>query len=489
MSKELVQAMDILEEEKGISREVIKEALEQALVLAYKKKYDQAQNVEVVFDAEKGTVKVFSVKEVVETNLDDTLEVSLEEARKINPHYEIGDKIRFEVTPKNFGLLAIQTAKHVILQRLREAERELIYNEFIDYEDEILTGTVERVDGRTGTVYIDLGRVEAAMPTREQIPGETFEMDERVKVYVTKVDKTTKGPQIIVSRAHQDFLKRLFEQEVPEIYDGIVEIMAIAREAGDRSKVAVRSRNPQIDAVGTCVGQGGARVNAIVSELNGENMDIIEYDEDSAIFINNSMSPAEVLDVKFEEKDDQVNTIVVVPDHQLSLAIGKKGQNARLAARLTNHKIDIKSETAYQEYVQEQIKAQLEAGEAVEALEEATLEVEWDIDSVSDVDEAIALDGANEFDDDLMDLQDLNEQNYSPQMAEEAIASAEIDVEQDYNELQEETTYDSENEYSSEVELMETDKGLDVDIWLETNDEVLDAKEMIDDAQVDSSEK
>ncbi|MCR8968792.1 transcription termination factor NusA [Facklamia sp. 7083-14-GEN3] len=354
MSKELVNAMKVLEAEKGIKPEVIKEALESALILAYKKNYDQAQNVEVVFNEETGDIKVYSVKEVVDINYDSTLEISLEEALKINRAYEIGDKIKFEVTPKDFGRIATQTAKHVVMQRIREAERDIIYDEFIVHQDEILTGTIERSDARN--VYVNLGKVEAIMPASEQIPTEQFQMDERVKVYVVKVDKTSKGPQIVVSRSHADFLKRLFEQEVPEIYEGVVEIISIAREAGDRSKVAVSSRDSNIDPVGTCVGPRGSRVQSIVNELNGENMDIIQWDEDPAIFIKNAMNPAEVMNVVFDE--DNHACIVVVPDYQLSLAIGKKGQNARLAARLTGYKIDIKSETSYQEYLIQQELAQ-----------------------------------------------------------------------------------------------------------------------------------
>lgn len=363
MSKELVKAMQVLEEEKGISRQVIKEALESALALAYKKNYDQAQNVEVQFDENKGTIKVYSVKEVVETNYDSTLEISLEEALKINRAYEIGDKIKFEVTPKDFGRIATQTAKHVIMQRIREAERENIFEEFSQYVDEIMTGTVERQDHRF--IYVNIGRVEAIMPLGEQIPSEQFEPDQRIKVYVAKVDKTSKGPQIVVSRAHNDFLRRLFEQEVPEIYDGTVEVMAIAREAGDRAKVAVRSRDKNIDPVGTCVGPRGQRVQAIVNELNGENMDIIEWNEDPVVFIQNALSPAQVLKVDFNEEAHAC--IVVVPDNQLSLAIGKRGQNARLAARLTTYKIDIKSESSYADYLEEQAALALEAQAAAEA--------------------------------------------------------------------------------------------------------------------------
>ena len=322
--------------------------------------------MEVQFDENKGTIKVYSVKEVVETNYDSTLEISLEEALKINRAYEIGDKIKFEVTPKDFGRIATQTAKHVIMQRIREAERENIFEEFSQYVDEIMTGTVERQDHRF--IYVNIGRVEAIMPLGEQIPSEQFEPDQRIKVYVAKVDKTSKGPQIVVSRAHNDFLRRLFEQEVPEIYDGTVEVMAIAREAGDRAKVAVRSRDKNIDPVGTCVGPRGQRVQAIVNELNGENMDIIEWNEDPVVFIQNALSPAQVLKVDFNEEAHAC--IVVVPDNQLSLAIGKRGQNARLAARLTTYKIDIKSESSYADYLEEQAALALEAQAAAEAAQD-----------------------------------------------------------------------------------------------------------------------
>ena len=364
--------MKILEEEKGIQPEIIKEALESALILAYKKNYDQAQNVEVVFDEQTGDIKVYSVKEVVEVNYDSTLEISLEEALKINRAYELGDQIKFEVTPKNFGRIATQTAKHVVMQRIREAERDIVYNEYIDYEDEILTGTIERTDARN--VYVNLGKVEAIMPASEQIQNEQFVMDQRVKVYVAKVDKTSKGPQIVVSRAHPDFLRRLFEQEVPEIYDGVVEIISIAREAGDRSKVAVHSRDKNIDPVGTCVGPRGSRVQTIVNELSGENMDIIQWDEDPAVFIRNAMNPAEVIQVVFDEENK--SCIVVVPEYQLSLAIGKKGQNARLAARLTGFKIDIKSEEAYEQYLAEQAEETTDPVESQGSEEEVIAEAE-----------------------------------------------------------------------------------------------------------------
>lgn len=342
MSKELLGALDVLETEKGIDKQVVIDALEAALVSAYKRNYDQAQNVEVEFDQRKGDIHVYAVKKVVDQVYDSRLEVGLDEALTINKGYELGDDIKFEVTPKNFGRIAAQTAKQVILQRVREAERNIIYNQYSQYENEIVTGEVERQDSRF--VYVSLGKVEAVMGRQDQMPNETYRIHDRVKVYVTRVENATKGPQVFVSRTHADLLKRLFEQEVPEIYDGTVEIMAIAREAGDRAKVAVRSNNPDIDPVGTSVGPRGQRVQTIVNELGGENMDIIEWTDDEAKFIANALNPAEVLDVIFDPNNERACE-VIVPDYQLSLAIGKRGQNARLAAKLTGYKIDIKSES------------------------------------------------------------------------------------------------------------------------------------------------
>lgn len=342
MSKELLGALDVLETEKGIDKQVVIDALEAALVSAYKRNYDQAQNVEVEFDQRKGDIHVYAVKKVVNQVYDSRLEVGLDEALTINKGYELGDDIKFEVTPKNFGRIAAQTAKQVILQRVREAERNIIYNQYSQYENEIVTGEVERQDSRF--VYVSLGKVEAVMGRQDQMPNETYRIHDRVKVYVTRVENATKGPQVFVSRTHADLLKRLFEQEVPEIYDGTVEIMAIAREAGDRAKVAVRSNNPDIDPVGTSVGPRGQRVQTIVNELGGENMDIVEWTDDEAKFIANALNPAEVLDVIFDPNNERACE-VIVPDYQLSLAIGKRGQNARLAAKLTGYKIDIKSES------------------------------------------------------------------------------------------------------------------------------------------------
>ena len=411
MNKEMLTALDILEKEKGISKEIVTSALEAALVSAYKRNYGQAQNVEVLFDTKTGDIHVYSVKEVVEMVFDSTLEVSLEEALAINKAYELDDKIRFEVTPKDFGRIAAQTAKQVIMQRIREAERSIIYDEFIAYENDILNGVVERQDSRY--IYVNLGKIEAVLAKQEQIPGEVYEAHDRIKVYVTKVENTSKGPQVYVSRSHPDLLKRLFEQEIPEIYDGVVEIVSIAREAGDRSKVAVRSRDENIDPVGTCVGPRGQRVQAIVNELRGENMDIVEWNEDPATYIGNALNPAQVNQVDFHPENNSCT--VVVPDYQLSLAIGKKGQNARLAAKLTGFKIDIKSETDYHRMLIASDLAVEETEEFIEELEEAT-EAEQ-----------------------ILEMDEIGENILDADEVEELISEVELDPEQDYSELLEES--------------------------------------------------
>jgi transcription termination/antitermination protein NusA len=341
MSTELLDALTLLEKEKGISKDVIIEAIEAALISAYKRNFHQAQNVRVDFNRDTGSIRVFSRKNVVEEVEDDRQEISVAEAQAINPGYEIDDVVEEEVTPKDFGRIAAQTAKQVVTQRVREAERGIIFSEFIDREEDIITGIVQRQDHRY--MYVSLGRVEALLPAAEQMPGESHTTNDRIKVYITKVEKTTKGPQILVSRTHPGLLKRLFELEVPEIYDGTVEIKSIAREAGDRSKIAVHAADPEVDPVGSCVGQKGARVQTIVNELNGEKIDIVRWSEDPVVYVANSLSPAKVLEVQVNEEDKM--TTVIVPDYQLSLAIGKRGQNARLAAKLTGWKIDIKSES------------------------------------------------------------------------------------------------------------------------------------------------
>lgn len=370
MSKEMLNALDALEAEKGISKEIVIEALEAALISAYKRHYGQSQNVEVEFNAKKGSIHVYSVKEVTEEVMDSQLEVSLKDAILINPAYEIGDKIRFEVTPKDFGRIAAQTAKQVILQRVREAERNIIYTEFSAYENDIMQGIVERQDNRY--IYVNLGKIEAVLSKQDQMANEFYQPHDRIRVYVSKVENTSKGPQVFVSRSHPDLLRRLFEQEVPEVYDGTVEIVSIAREAGDRSKVAVRSHDENIDPVGTCVGPKGQRVQTLVNELKGENMDIVEWSEDPAVFIANALNPAEVSDVIFDVTNPKACT-VVVPDYQLSLAIGKRGQNARLAAKLTGFKIDIKSESDMASFYEKLEQAETAVADAEELVVEAEL--------------------------------------------------------------------------------------------------------------------
>ena len=425
MSKEMLRAFEALEDEKGISKEVILEALEAALVSAYKRNYQQAQNVEVNFDVKKGSIKVFAVKEVVDLVMDSQLEVSLEDAHDLNSAYEIGDKIKFEVTPKDFGRIAAQTAKQVIMQRVREAERSIIYNEYIDYEDDILTGIVERQDRRY--VYVSLGKIEAVIPPEGQIPNETFQPHERVQVYVERVENTTKGPQVYVSRSHPSLLKRLFEQEVPEIFDGTVEIKAIAREAGDRSKVAVVSNDANIDAVGTCVGPRGSRVQRIVDELKGENMDIVQWSDDMATFISNALNPADVLSVHFVP--GETSCVVVVPESHLSLAIGKRGQNARLAAKLTNHKIDIKSEADFEAYVQtEEYAERFAEKELVD--EDVDPILAEDIEAVEDY-EAVTEGSSSIDEEDLLAIDDLEEGNVGPEAIEDQID----DIEDEDNDI------------------------------------------------------
>jgi N utilization substance protein A len=345
MSSELLDALTVLEREKGISKDVLLEAIEAALISAYKRNFNQAQNVRIDINAQTGTMRVFARKEVVDEVFDPRLEISLDEAKAINPQYDVEDVVEIEVTPKDFGRIAAQTAKQVVTQRVREAERGVIYSDFIDREEDIMTGIVQRQDSRF--IYVNLGKIEALLPQSEQMPTEQYHPHDRIKVFITKVEKTTKGPQIFVSRTHPGLLKRLFEIEVPEIYDGTVEILSVAREAGDRSKIAVHSENPEVDPVGSCVGQKGQRVQAVVNELKGEKIDIVRWSEDPVEYVANSLSPSKVVKVIVSEADKA--TTVVVPDFQLSLAIGKRGQNARLAAKLTGWKIDIKSESEARE--------------------------------------------------------------------------------------------------------------------------------------------
>ncbi|MCF6093193.1 transcription termination factor NusA [Microaerobacter geothermalis] len=341
MNPDLMDAINQLEREKGISKEVLIEAIEAALISGYKRNFSSAQNVRVDINRQTGEVKVFARKEVKEEVEDPRLEISLDAARQINPNYQLEDVVEIEVTPKDFGRIAAQTAKQVVTQRIREAERVLIYSEFIDREDDIITGIVQRQDSRF--FYIDLGKTEALLPLNEIMPTDHLKHGDRVKAYISKVEKTTKGPQIFVSRTHPGLLKRLFELEVPEIYDGTVEIKSVAREAGDRSKIAVHSIDENVDPVGACVGPKGLRVQTIVQELKGEKIDIVRWSSDPSEYVANALSPSKVIKVIVNEEEKM--TRVVVPDYQLSLAIGKRGQNARLAAKLTGWKIDIKNES------------------------------------------------------------------------------------------------------------------------------------------------
>lgn len=400
MSKEMLEAFATLEKTKGIKQDVIVEAIEAALVAAYKKNYNQATNVVVEFDERKGDFKLMTEKEVVDEVHDDRLEISLKDALTINKAYEVGDKIRFEVAPKNFGRIAAQTAKQVIMQHLREAERNHIIDEYSQYEDELITGTVERRDNRF--VYVKIGNVEAVMPRNDQMPNENYNPQDQIRVLVTHVGSDTKGAQITVSRTAPDMVKRLFEQEVPEIYDGTVEIVSIAREAGDRTKIAVKSNDPNIDPVGTCVGQRGARVQNVVNELGGENIDVVKYEEDPSDFIANALNPAEVIAVQFGNEEDEKSALVIVLDYQLSLAIGKKGQNVRLAARLTGYKIDIRPESEV-EFVDENTT---EANQ-----ENAEVETEEIVDSVADgIDEGISSEAVDQDDVEIEDSADSGEE-------------------------------------------------------------------------------
>ena len=379
-SKEFLTALELVAKEKGIDKEIIFEAIEASLVSACKKHFGTSQNIKVDMNRENGEVKCFTQKTVVETVEDPQLEMSLEAARELKAGYEIGDIVDIEVTPKNFGRISAQTAKQVVVQKFREAEREILFNQYITKEREVVTAIVQRKERRN--VIVQMGKIDAVLAANEQIPGEQYNFMDRVKVYVLEVKQTTKGPQIFVSRTHPELVKRLFEQEVPEVHDGTVEIKSIAREAGSRTKIAVYSKNENVDALGACVGQNGYRVNVIVNELGGEKIDVINWSEDPREFIAAALSPSKVLEVKLNEAEQSAK--IVVPDHQLSLAIGKEGQNARLSAKLTGWRIDIKSETqaretnflADEEPIVEEAEEMdaLEAIDAIETVEEAVEE-------------------------------------------------------------------------------------------------------------------
>ena len=344
-NKELKEALELLEKEKDISKETLLEAIENSLIQACKTHFGKADNVKATVDRETCNFSVYAEREVVEVVEDPVLQISLDEAREIDPRLGIGDVAQVQIKSREFGRIATQNAKNVILQKIREEERKVLFNQYYGKEKEVVTGIVQRYLGRN--VSINLGKVDAMLNENEQVKGETFMPTERIKVYILEVKDTTKGPRILVSRTHPELVKRLFESEVAEVKDGTVEIRSIAREAGSRTKMAVYSNDPNVDPVGACVGLNGARVGAVVEELRGEKIDIINWSDNSALLIENALSPAKVICVVAD--DDEKTAQVIVPDYQLSLAIGKEGQNARLAARLTGFKIDIKSETQARE--------------------------------------------------------------------------------------------------------------------------------------------
>ncbi|MGF0028620.1 transcription termination factor NusA [Streptococcus alactolyticus] len=392
MSKEMLEAFRILEEEKHINKEDIIDAVKESLKSAYKRRYGQSESCVIEFDEKTADFKVYTVREVVEEVFDSRLEISLSDALKISSAYELGDKIRFEESVAEFGRVAAQSAKQTIMEKMRRQIREVTYNEYKQHEGEIMTGTVERFDQRF--IYVNLGSLEAQLSHQDQIPGETFKSHDRIEVYVYKVENNPKGVNVFVSRSHPQFIKRIMEQEIPEVFDGTVEIMNVSREAGDRTKVAVRSHNPNVDAIGTIVGRGGSNIKRVISKFHPkrydakagvevpveENIDVIQWVEDPAEFIYNAIAPAEVDMVLFDEADSKRAT-VVVPDNKLSLAIGRRGQNVRLAAHLTGYRIDIKSASEYEaleaereaqtELVEEVVEDSVASAMVYEAIEEA----------------------------------------------------------------------------------------------------------------------
>ena len=347
---ELIAALNQLEKEKGIDKDVIMEAIENSLLAACKRDFGSADNVVVNMDRETGDIYVYAIKEVVDEVYDPALEISLGKAKAIDQNLNLGDTVRIEITPKDFGRIAAMHARSVIVQKIKEEERRVVYDHFYCKEKDIVTGVVQRCNGKNISVSLD-DKTDAVLTEKEQVKGEVFKPTDRIKLYIVEVKDTNKGPKILVSRTHPELVKRLFEKEVAEVYDGTVEIKSIAREAGSRTKIAVASNDPNVDPVGACVGINGARVNAIVSDLRGEKIDIIEWNDDPAVLIENALSPSNVISVEVDEEEKSAR--VVVPDYQLSLAIGKEGQNARLAAKLTGYKIDIKSESQVAELSEE----------------------------------------------------------------------------------------------------------------------------------------
>ena len=406
MGVELIHALEQLEKEKGVDKDVLIDAIEAALISAYKRNFGSTQEVRISFDKATGDVRVFSQKKVVEDPNDAMSEISLEQARRIDVNHELDDIAEIEVTPRKFGRIAAQTAKQVVVQRIREAERDIIFDTFANREDDIVTGVVNRFEKRN--VILDVGKAEAILPEKEQSRNEDYRYNDRIKTYVTEVRKTPKGPQIIVSRTHPGLVKRLFELEVPEIGDGTVEIRSISREAGSRTKIAVFSRDDNVDPVGACVGQKGTRVQAIVDELRGEKIDIIKWSNNPVEFLSSSLSPAKVVRVDLAE-DDKIAEITV-PDFQLSLAIGKEGQNARLAAKLTGWKIDIRSESQLREEIERQLlnyDRNYEYEDADDDFSEDDEDAE-DVEDVEDIEDTEDADDAEDVED-IEDAEDVGD--------------------------------------------------------------------------------
>lgn len=438
MNKDYLLALEQIEEEKGISREAILETLEKALIKSYEKNFDNKANVEVEINRKNGEINVYSMKKIVEEPEDSVSEISLIEAKKLNSLYEIGDTVPIEVTPKNFGRIAAQTARNIVIQKIKDFEREAIYDDFIDRDRELINGTIQRIEN--GNLFIDLGKTEGIVPISEQVPNEKYNVNDRMKFYIKEVRNTTKGAQIILSRSCKELITRLFELEVPEIADGTVEIHAIAREAGSRTKIAVFTNESEIDPVGACVGFKGTRVKNIVDELNGEKIDIIVYSDDASEFISNSLSPSDV--IKVISNDELKTALVIVPDDQLSLSIGKEGQNVRLAAKLTNWKIDIIGEEEYNKRCEE--------GTLEELFEEKTEQSDEDNLNTENSVEASSLEDVSEI------VEDNNLHEEAPESEDNNLKSEdtsdyEEEINSDETEIKNEDEDDSEENSPEEV--------------------------------------
>jgi len=421
MNEDFILALDELEKDKNIDKEIILEALEKALIKSYQKNYDNAENVDVIVDKQTGDIEVFALREVVDDVNDNINEISLKEAKEVDKNLDIGDIARIKIAPKNFGRVAAQTARNIVIQKIRDAQRDSVYGEYLDRENEMITGTIQREDSYN--LYVNLDKIEGVVPLKEQVVSEKYIPNERMKFLIKDVKSSSKEPQIVLSRSSEILVTRLFELEVPEITEGVIEIYSIAREAGSRTKIAVFSNDDAIDPVGACIGYKGARVNSIVEELQNEKIDIINYDKSIEEFISNALSPADIVEVLINEKNKQ--SLVVVNDYQLSLAIGKEGQNARLAARLTGWKIDIKSKTDFDNMSEEEVDQILGLNQ----------------------EENILTDEEYKEDIDLIEGVDLNENQENEQLSDEELDSIEIDT---LNE-----GYDDKDSLFSQVDLKE----------------------------------